>query len=103
MIPCTTENTRLYKAKGLGNIGKYAHHESARSYAQRPPGGARGRMYPLMNNPYEGYPKIELSVRAAGAREGIDITVVVSGMVEPGSNGISASASPEDILSQTTC
>lgn len=25
MIPCTTENTRQYKAKGLGNIGKYAH------------------------------------------------------------------------------
>ena len=60
-------------------------------------------MYPLMNNPYEGYPKIELSVRAVGAREGIDITVVVSGMVEPGSNGISAAASPEDLLSQTTC
>lgn len=56
-----------------------------------------------MNNPYEGYPKIELSVRAVGARECIDITVVVSGMVEPGSNGISASASPEDLLSQTTC
>ena len=106
MIPCTTENTRQYKAKGLGNVGKYAHHESVRSYAQRPPGGlfiGAGRMYPLMNNPYEGYPKIELSVRAVGAREGIDITVVVSGMVEPGRNGISASASPEDILSQTTC
>jgi len=37
------------------------------------------------------------------AREGIDITVAASGMVEPGSNGISAAASPEDLLSQTTC
>lgn len=37
------------------------------------------------------------------AREDIDITVAASGMVEPGSNGISAAASPEDLLSQTPC
>jgi len=38
-----------------------------------------------------------------GTREGTDITVTASGMVEPGSNSISAAASPEDLLSQTTC